>query len=295
MFTKLTRPWLLAILAGVGVLIALIIFINLPQSKSNLQAAQLNPAPNSTAVATLAPTNKAGGPNSTSLITSRVGDEYIALGDSVAYGVGASPPEQSGYAGVFYQQYLKRLQPNLLYKNLAIPGETSASFVARTKSRSQLEKTLDELDAAQKAGRRVSPITLTIGGNDMLAARTASQSEKQATLARFDTNLQNILTQIAQHTELGGKTDLILTTYYNPFAYNSQSTAEDAAWIQRFNDILKKRATEFKARVADFYEPIVGKEQELTWIAQGDIHPNTPGHALLAAALWRMSGYDTKG
>src|SRR5690242_3839265 len=39
-----------------------------------------------------------------------IGSEYIALGDSVAYGVGAPVPNDQGFAGLFYNNYLKRVQ-----------------------------------------------------------------------------------------------------------------------------------------------------------------------------------------
>lgn len=217
------------------------------------------------------------------------GDEYLALGDSVAFGVGASSPQQLGYAGVLYSEYLKLAEPNLLYKNLALPGETSTSFIERPQSRSQLERALAELDAAQQAGHKISLITLTIGGNDMLAARGKNQTQKAETLARFEANLQTILRQLTSRT--AGRTTLIITTYYNPFAANGPAIQEDALWLERANEIINKRAAEYKVLVADFFKPVLGREMALTWIGQGDIHPNTPGHAQLAAAVWQASGY----
>ncbi|HEX2916496.1 MAG TPA: GDSL-type esterase/lipase family protein [Chloroflexia bacterium] len=220
---------------------------------------------------------------------SPLGDEYLALGDSVAYGVGASPPEEAGYAGVFYNQYLKKIKPQgFTYKNLGIPGETTTSFLSRGKSRSQLDNALTEIDSAQKAGRRVSPITLTIGANDVIGARGLSDDGKAAALEQFQSNLKQILEQLTEHT--GGKSDIIVTTYYNPFAGNS-SLADEATWMQRFNDTIRQTASDFKMKVADFYTPVAGKEQSLTWIGNGDIHPNKAGHALLAQAIWQASGY----
>jgi lysophospholipase L1-like esterase len=205
--------------------------------------------------------------------------------------VGASSPAQLGYAGVFYQD-MKQLQPNLTYKNLAIPGETTASFLSRGSNKSQLDRALAEIDAAKAAGKRVSPITLTIGGNDVLAARNSSAAQKQTTIDSFDTNFKKILGQLAAHTDIGNTTDLIVTTYYNPFATSPGAQSQDElAWIQRFNDLIKQRASEYKARVADFYTPVLGHELEYTWISNGDIHPNVAGHAVLGGALWQMSGY----
>lgn len=218
----------------------------------------------------------------------KIGDEYMALGDSVAFGVGASPPDQSGYTAVFFNQYLKQIRPRgLTYQNLAIPGETTASFISRSRAKSQLDKALAELDAAQQTGRRVSPITLTIGANDVLVSRNASDSIKQAALNSFDSNYQKILDELISHSQ--GQSDIIVTTYYNPFGLGP-----DTAWAQRFNEVINQRATDRKLKVADFYGPILGHEKELTWIASGDIHPNIQGYARLAGQIWQATGYANK-
>lgn len=220
------------------------------------------------------------------------GTEYLALGDSIAFGVGASSPQELGYPAAFYRQYLTKARPGVTsYKNLAIPGETATSFIIRPKAKSQLDLALAELATGQKIGTPVSLVSLTIGGNDVLAARTKSQSEKETVLNNFDNNFQKILTALAPYTR-DGTTQLILTTYYNPFGTGDAGlSSDDTVWMQRFNALIKQRAVEYKARVADFFPPILGQEKTLTWIGGGDIHPNTAGHAALAAALWQSTGY----
>ncbi|HEX2914897.1 MAG TPA: SGNH/GDSL hydrolase family protein [Chloroflexia bacterium] len=220
-----------------------------------------------------------------------IGGEYLALGDSVAYGVGAPVPNQQGYAGIFYANYLKRIQPEILvYRNMAIPGETSQSFIDGSKGQSQLQNALNELDAAAGAGRKISPITLTIGGNDMLGARGKPNSERETALSRFDQNLNRILSALRSKA---GQADIIVTTYYNPYAFSTGGDDTETAWVKRFDDVIRKRAGEHNAKVADFYTPIAGHERNLTWITFGDVHPTLTGHSLLAQAVWKASGYDT--
>lgn len=220
-----------------------------------------------------------------------IGAEYIALGDSVAYGIGAPDPNAHGYAGLFYANYLKRVQPDLLaYRNLAVPGETSSSFLAIAGGKSQLQRFKDEVAAAAKAGWRVSPVTLTIGGNDILAVEGKSNAEREAALARFDTNFSRILDEIK--TQIG-QADLLVTTYYNPLAYNTGGNDIESDWFRRFDGIIRQRIQEKGAKIVDFTSPVAGDEKNLTWITSNDVHPTPAGHAVLAQAVWQASGYDT--
>lgn len=226
-----------------------------------------------------------------SAVPAQIGDEYLALGDSVAYGLGAPLPNDLGYAGQFYNNYLKRLKPNLTYKDFGISGETTSSFISRPRGQSQLQRVYAELAAAKAAQKRISPITLTIGGNDMLNAINSAPSSKDIALKQFDTNLQTILSGLKAHTN--GQSDIIITTYYNPFGGGSTGQAdENTQWLERFNAVIEQRGKEFNIKVADFYPPINGQAQTLTWAAFGDVHPNQQGYSKLAQALWQASSYD---
>lgn len=220
-----------------------------------------------------------------------IGGEYIALGDSVAYGIGAPDPTNQGYAGLFYTNYLKRVQPDLLaYCNLAVPGETTASFLSKPNAKSQLQNFKDEIASAARSGLRVSPVSLTIGGNDLLNVEGKSDADRQAALNKFDTNFSRILDEIRGQI---GQADLLVTTYYNPLAYNTGGNDTDSDWFRRFDAVIRQRAGEKGAKLVDFTAPVVGKEKELTWIASNDVHPTPAGHIVLAQAVWKAAGYDT--
>jgi len=220
----------------------------------------------------------------------QIGEEYLALGDSVAYGVGAPSPNEQGYAGQLYNNYLRRVQPHLItYKDFGVPGETSSSFLETAHGQSQLQRALNEIDVAKAANRRVGPLTLTIGGNDMLDARGQPQATKDAALAKYDANLQRILDSLKAHTN--GQSNIIVTTYFNPFG-GSAGQEDDVAWIQRFNALIVQRAQALGLKTADFYAPILSNESNLTWANYGDVHPNNQGYAKLARAVWQATGYD---
>ena len=224
-------------------------------------------------------------------IPTAIGGEYIALGASVAYGIGAPDPNNQGYAGLFYANYLKRVLPDLLsYRNLAVPGETTTSFLTRTSGKSQLQNFKDEVANAAKSGLRVSPVSLTIGANDLLNVEGKSDTDRQAALDKFDANFVRILDEIRGQI---GQADLLVTTYYNPLAYNTGGNDIESDWFRRFDAVIRQRVQEKGAKLVDFNAPVAGKERDLTWITSNDIHPTPAGHIVLAQAMWKATGYDT--
>ena len=266
---------------------------SLPTSKTSARLALTTPANVLEIPAKAADTEEIVATTVKSAPPAGIGDEYLALGDSVAYGVGAPTPYEMGYAGLFYSKYLQRVQPHLhSYKDFGVPGETSHTFLEDSNSQtlSQYQRALNEIDAAKALNRRISPITLTIGGNDMLDARNTSLENKNAILTKYTANLQKILVGLQAHT--GGHSDIIVTTYFNPFG-NASGADDDANWVQRFNDVIKQTAQQQAATTADFYTPILGNERNLTWNSYGDVHPNRLGYTKLALALWQATKYDT--
>src|ERR671914_463027 len=62
-------------------------------------------------------------------------DSYLALGDSVAAGQGASGPDRLGYAGLFRRFFRADHQGKEGFANLAVPGESSATFLGNQMAR----------------------------------------------------------------------------------------------------------------------------------------------------------------
>ncbi len=275
--TFLTRPWvwfLTALLAG-GLFLLIITNISRANTPDSPKAPANNPA-------------------KAVLKSSEVNNEYLALGDSVAYGVGASPPTEEGYAGTLYSKYLQKSPLGFnSYKNFSVPGETSPSFIKRSNTQNQLDRAVQELDRATKSGVKVKLITLTLGGNDMIRAMGGNDTLKLAAYNAFDANLETILNQLTAHLNntSADKTAIILTTYYSPFVLANSVDNQDLEWLTKFNNAIRRRADQFKAKVADFYGSVLGREKELTWISKGDIHPTPAGHNIFATVLWEATGY----
>lgn len=58
-------------------------------------------------------------------------DRYVALGDSLAAGVGAPLEERTGYVPLFFNSSLRASDPGpSVLENLAVSGETTATYLA---------------------------------------------------------------------------------------------------------------------------------------------------------------------
>jgi acyl-CoA thioesterase-1 len=88
---------------------------------------------------------------------------YVALGDSLAYGIGASDRTRTAYVPLLFK-YFKQPQTEKvrILRNLSRPGETSDSFIAG----GQLGLAVAAI-VEPTTDTRV--VTLDIGGNDLLS------------------------------------------------------------------------------------------------------------------------------
>src|SRR5690242_20571523 len=57
------------------------------------------------------------------------GDVYLALGDSVAAGIGASRPAERGYAALVWTDLQRLVGRRVAMQDLAVPGETTSSMI----------------------------------------------------------------------------------------------------------------------------------------------------------------------
>ncbi|MBI4203307.1 MAG: hypothetical protein HY532_09380, partial [Chloroflexi bacterium] len=146
---------------------------------------------------------------------------YLALGDSLAVGVGAAPLEwQFGYVGRFDQWFRDSREGPHQVTNLAVGGETSGSFIAG----GQLAAAAAAINDPETD---VQVVTLDIGGNDLLGllggvcfnpATLECQTAIGAALGTFVGNYSYILGTVAGAlaADPGAKTILVMT-YDNPF------------------------------------------------------------------------------
>lgn len=240
---------------------------------------------------------------------------YLALGDSLAEGVGASSMEHTAYVPRLFQYFRGTAHGGVdSLVNLAIGGETSYWFVSRPRTNGpQLQQALA---AINDPATDVRIVTLDIGGNDALntlfgdpachdMASLACRAAIAAMFATFAANYQTILAAVnaALAADPGAETVFVMT-YYNLWGgtgdpleavadtllLGSDLTIDCAANTGDpskvgLNDLIACIGIANGALVADGYAAIDDRALHLTHVGEGDIHPTDAGYAAIAAAF----------
>jgi lysophospholipase L1-like esterase len=242
---------------------------------------------------------------------------YLALGDSIAYGIQPAkasaglPPSgfRTGYVDVFAAR-LRALAPKIRVVNYGCPGESTKTFVdggcpwlaeGRRLHDAFKGTQLGAALAFLRAHRgHVSPITLTLWGNDVFELFAPAckgdlvciRSRAAAGLARFTSRLASIVGGLRAAAP---KAEIILTGAWN---FDVEELAQTNPLFRSVDAAIARVAAAGKARVAKMFPVFnpVGREKArvcaLTFIcSKGDPHPTDAGYRAIAAAFLAASGY----
>jgi lysophospholipase L1-like esterase len=254
---------------------------------------------------------------------------YLALGDSEAFGFQLAKFQQevvtnsynpasfnTGYVDDFAAM-LRTIRPGIQTVNFSCPGETTATLIGGNCSFHNAGGPLSlhnnypiatpqlaaALDFLREHRSKVSPITIDIGSNDVQnlflsickKEVACTQAGLPGVLAQVRTNVDSILS--ALH-DASPSSEIILLTVENPYVVVPGLGDVSAQVVQALNATLANVANAHDVRVADGYTPLSTPAEicALTFMcAQGDIHPNDAGYAVLGQAVWAASGYDRLG
>jgi lysophospholipase L1-like esterase len=227
---------------------------------------------------------------------------YLALGDSLSAGSGASDPSRTSFVALITQA----LGNGYEVLDLAVPGHTSDDLINK-----QLGRAVSEIQARQTdgiPGNETAAITLEIGGNDLLNLYTSlvvpgtcpsvpEALQKQAcvdglsnALNHYRTNLEQILDALKTADP---NVPIFLETLYNPFSGGASNLDQIGAlalegqagtvFPDGLNDVIRQVGQEKGVTAVDWYSIFVGKSNQ--YISQDLIHPNDTGYQLMAQAI----------
>jgi lysophospholipase L1-like esterase len=229
------------------------------------------------------------------------GGVYLALGDSITFGIGAPQPQRNG----FVARVADGLDPPLAETRVfAVPGETATGFLKR-----RLD---DVVTAIEELGPRVELVTIGLGANELLRARRAPACEADPSGAACRAVVDAAITEAAnaldavlaavQATLLAEDSEarVLVLAYYNPDTEPvAASTVAGTDGVVActppdpqpgLNDRIACVAAERGADLVDLYAAFLGREDELTRFARGDVHPNADGYAVIATRILEVIG-----
>lgn len=240
---------------------------------------------------------------------------YLALGDSVAAGVGALP-YQTGYPELArpqiaadYNTAAGKATPGkttaLALTNMSVGGATTGSLLS-----AQIGPAL-ALIAERQADRDpfndVEVITVTIGGNDVFTPvagacilTTTPTSCQAVTAQRLQVMAAGVASALQQLAAAAPRADVVVTTYYNPIgscvltALNPYAPAIADVVLeggsfggfltidQGMNDLIRAAAVAAGADVAELYGAVTAGQ----FVGGTDcLHPNASGHQTIAGVV----------
>jgi lysophospholipase L1-like esterase len=198
--------------------------------------------------------------------------QYTALGDSIAFGVGAT--NNFGYVK-YLRDFLETQFSCVNLKNRAVPGFTSSDLLRQLKND----------NATREAVKHASLITISIGGNNLNCdVNVTCLSNGVATFTRDWTR---ILKEI--RNSIGSRAELFIMTVYNPFRGDDPNFQFADFYIQKINKIIKKRKflSKYDYNVVDVHADFLGQFSDGQWKVctwthfcetPPNVHPTDTGH-----------------
>jgi lysophospholipase L1-like esterase len=201
--------------------------------------------------------------------------------------------------------------------NLAIPGEASTGLFTAVSppglpphdllasvnlnyhgdgSLSQDVLLLNTLAAEGAAGRAITNVSFAIGSNDVTSFialhpdffSLPPDQQQQLISEFFGVLTNNYVIVLSQLRSALPEARILLLNYYNPFGgfppddpFNIANTIFD----QGQTSLITSLAGPFHASVVDINTPFRGRENELTLISSGGVHPNDQGYAVIAQQM----------
>lgn len=180
--------------------------------------------------------------------------KYTALGNSIAFGVGASfnvnDPEHHGYGYVYYfRDFLASRYSCVDLKNRAVPGSTSGDLLHQ----------LQTDPATREAVKEADLMTINIGGNDLLNCLGAQIIPVclGTAVANFARNWALMMKEIRENIFFDA--EIYVSALYNPFRGDDPNFNMIEPFIQQINNVIKANSWIYHYKVVDVHADFLGQ------------------------------------
>ncbi|MBM7636697.1 SGNH/GDSL hydrolase family protein [Streptococcus saliviloxodontae] len=215
---------------------------------------------------------------------------YLALGDSLTEGVGDST-QSGGFVPLLSHQLEEKYDYRVKSDNYGVSGNTSQQILKRLRKDKQLKQALQSADF----------MTLTVGGNDLMAV--ARKSLEDLTVDSFDEPAKSYQDRLRQLIELARFDNPDLPIYlvgiYNPFYKVLPDTERLETIVSNWNQASQEVTKEYKkvyfvtvdqvlydgmdGQIGTGNEKSDSSQTENAVLYDGDhFHPNNTGYQLIA-------------
>ncbi len=228
---------------------------------------------------------------------------YLALGDSLVTGVGASDPPTTAYVPLFRDYLRDKLAPEgseqalIDLHNLGVNGETTSSMIADGQLSAAVEE-LTSLNGNATPDDDIQVVTVSVGGNDVAALFDVCAGGFSPecitaipdTLATFTTNFETILNQL--RAAAGPEVTIIVAGYYNALEHpdcefnslaavgNTVLEGDSPLLEEGLNDLIRSIAAPHDVRVAEVFGLL-----DVSDLEPDCRHANDGGYEIISAAF----------
>jgi len=222
---------------------------------------------------------------------------YLALGDSLAFGVGATNPAAEGYVGLTHfelQQSERYAETDLELINVSVPGATSSELLEPD---GQVDEAISEIEErlTDNPDAPVEIISLDVGGNDLLALAepdspciegTTTEACLDALGEMLSTLQANLREMLVRLRDAAPDAEIYVIDLYNPYSGTGevQEIVANVA-VQQVNGVISAASADpdLDVHLVSVFELFEGRAAQ--WIASDGIHPNDDGYRVMSAAL----------
>lgn len=228
---------------------------------------------------------------------------YLAIGDSLTEGIG-DESNQGGFVPLLAQDIESHFNIQVTASNFGVAGNTSQQILDRMKDDPNLKKALKSADL----------ITVTVGGNDIMAVvRQNLSTLDESSFLEASKDYQNHLREMISLAKKGNKrVKIYILGLYNPFFLNFPQIKEMQSIIDDWNEMTKAVISDYSnvhfVPINDrLYKGIDGKDGVVqsdgnqkkvlndALFAGDHFHPNHIGYQIMSdTVLETLKKYEKK-